>query len=130
SPREQRLGRHEGCPSPAGTELLAALRSWRGETARTTGTPPYAVLTDAALEAVAERTPRTEQELLAVPGIGQGKIASFGAELLDLVGPAGEKRRNCRSKNSFLLRHGGVESSTSIVHVVVRDTGTRAQEGS
>lgn len=91
SPREQRLGRHEGCPSPAGPELLAALRSWRREKARTTGTPPYAVLTDAALEAVAERTPRTEQELLAVPGIGQGKIASFGAELLDLVGPAGEK---------------------------------------
>ena len=85
SPREQRLGRHEGCPSAAGPDLLAALRTWRREQARQQGTPPYAILTDAALDAVAERCPRTEEELLAVPGIGPGKMASFGQELLTLL---------------------------------------------
>lgn len=86
TPKEQRRGRHDGCPSPAGEGLLAALRSWRRDEARRRGAPPYAILTDAALEAVAERGPRTEQELLEVPGIGPGKVASFGAELLELLG--------------------------------------------
>ncbi|ATG55269.1 ATP-dependent DNA helicase [Brachybacterium ginsengisoli] len=86
APKEQRLGRHEGCPSAAGEGLLTALRTWRREQASRRGTPPYAVLTDAALEAVAERAPRTEQELLEVPGIGPGKVASYGAELLELLG--------------------------------------------
>lgn len=91
TPKEQRRGRHDGCPSPAGEGLLTALRSWRRDQARLRGTPPYAILTDAALEAVAERAPRSEQELLAVPGIGPGKVASFGDDLLDLLGAPSEK---------------------------------------
>src|SRR5699024_7204392 len=86
SPREQRLGRHEGCPSAAGPDLLAALRTWRREQARQQGTAPYAILTDAALDAVAERCPRTEEELLAVPGSGPGQRASVGQERLARLG--------------------------------------------
>ena len=86
SPRDQRRGRHEGCPSSAGEGLLSALRSWRREQASLRGTPAYAILTDAALEAVAERAPRSEQELLEVPGIGPAKVAQHGAALLDLLG--------------------------------------------
>src|SRR5699024_1710513 len=86
SPRDQRRGRHEGCPSDAGEGLLSALRGWRREQASLRGTPAYAILTDAALEAVAERAPRSEQELLEVPGIGPAKVAAHGAALLDLLG--------------------------------------------
>src|SRR5699024_7006721 len=86
SPRDQRRGRHEGCPSSAGEGLLSALRSWRREQASLRGTPAYAILTDAALEAVAERAPRSEQERLEVPGIGPAKVAQHGAALLDLLG--------------------------------------------
>ncbi len=85
TPAEQRRGRHDGCPSTAGPEVLSALRTWRRERAGAQGAPAYAILTDAALEAVAERAPRSEQELLEVPGIGPGKVASFGAELLELL---------------------------------------------
>src|SRR5699024_352373 len=88
SPRDQRRGRHEGCPSPAGQGLLAALRSWRREQARAQGTPAYAILTDAALEAVAERAPRSEQELLEVPGIGPAKVTGFGTALLEVLAEA------------------------------------------
>ena len=91
TPKEQRRGRHDGCPSPAGEGLLTALRGWRRDQAQRRGAPPYAILTDAALEALAERAPRTEQELLAVPGIGPGKVASFGEDLLDLLGAPTEK---------------------------------------
>lgn len=38
SPREQRLGRHDGCPSIAGESLLAGLRSWRREQSSLRGT--------------------------------------------------------------------------------------------
>ncbi|WP_299299707.1 ATP-dependent DNA helicase UvrD2 [uncultured Brachybacterium sp.] len=91
TPKEQRRGRHDGCPSPGGEGLLTALRGWRRDQAQRRGAPPYAILTDAALEALAERAPRTEQELLAVPGIGPGKVASFGEDLLDLLGAPTEK---------------------------------------
>ncbi|MDN5900749.1 MAG: HRDC domain-containing protein, partial [Brachybacterium sp.] len=91
APQEQRLGRHAGCPSTAGEGLHATLRTWRREQARLRGTPPYAILTDAALDAVAERSPRSEQELLEVPGIGPGKVASFGTDLLELLAAGAEK---------------------------------------
>jgi DNA helicase-2/ATP-dependent DNA helicase PcrA len=91
SAAEQRRGRHDGCPSTAGPALLAELRTWRREESARRGVPAYAVLTDAALEALAERAPRTEQELLGVPGIGQAKLSSYGAELLQiLAGTAGK----------------------------------------
>lgn len=85
SAREQRLGRHEGCPPTADPALLEALRDWRLERARENGAPAYSVLTDAALEALAERRPSTERELLAVPGIGPGKAERFGPTLLALL---------------------------------------------
>ncbi|GAA1488455.1 ATP-dependent DNA helicase UvrD2 [Brachybacterium sacelli] len=85
SPRDQRRGRHEGCPPLADAALLEELRDWRRERSGQNGVPAYAVLTDAALEALAERGPRTEQELLAVPGIGPGKAERFGPALLELL---------------------------------------------
>ncbi|WP_114855810.1 ATP-dependent DNA helicase UvrD2 [Brachybacterium sp. YJGR34] len=88
TPAEQRRGRHDGCPSTAGEDQLSALRSWRRAKASAGGVPAYAILTDAALEAVAERDPRSEQDLLAVPGIGPGKVASFGEEMLALLAAA------------------------------------------
>ena len=91
SAAEQRRGRHDGCPSTAGPELLAELRSWRREESGRRGVPAYAVLTDAALEAVAERAPRTEEELLAVPGIGPAKVSSYGIALLQILAGPSEK---------------------------------------
>ena len=91
SAAEQRRGRHDGCPSAAGPELLAELRSWRREESGRRGVPAYAVLTDAALEALAERAPRTEQELLGVPGIGPAKLSSYGAELLQILAGSATK---------------------------------------
>jgi DNA helicase-2/ATP-dependent DNA helicase PcrA len=91
SAAEQRRGRHDGCPSSAGPELLAELRSWRREESGRRGVPAYAVLTDAALEALAERAPRTEQELLGVPGIGPAKLSSYGAELLEILAGSAAK---------------------------------------
>ena len=37
------------------------------------------------LAEIAERRPQNENELLAIPGIGPGKVAKYGAEILAVV---------------------------------------------
>ena len=83
--REQRIGRHAGCPPTASEQVMDALRAWRLEQSRATGAPAYTVFTDATLEALAERMPRTEQELLGVPGIGPAKLERYGQQVLELL---------------------------------------------
>jgi DNA helicase-2/ATP-dependent DNA helicase PcrA len=47
--------------------------------------PAYVVATDATLEVLAEQVPQTEQDLLAIPGLGPAKLAAFGSELLAIL---------------------------------------------
>jgi superfamily II DNA helicase RecQ len=72
--------------TPADAEVAKRLRTWRLVEAKKRGIPAYAVFHDATLEALAAMKPRNEAELLAVPGIGPGRIARFGAELLTVLG--------------------------------------------
>src|SRR5699024_375668 len=75
-----------GCPPSADGAVLEQLRTWRRERARRSGAPAYTVFTDATLEAIAERDPRSPSELLAVPGVGPAKVESYGHEVLELLG--------------------------------------------
>jgi ATP-dependent DNA helicase RecQ len=65
--------------------LLATLREWRRETARTHGVPAYVVLHDATLAQLAARRPESEAELADIPGIGAAKLARYGAQLLEVL---------------------------------------------
>ena len=65
--------------------LLGALKAWRRQRSSEDGVPAYVVATDATLAAIAERRPRSERELLAVPGIGPAKVAKYGVEILAVV---------------------------------------------
>jgi len=47
--------------------------------------PAYIVFSDATLIAMAERPPRTEPELLAIPGVGPRKLAAYGEAFLALL---------------------------------------------
>jgi superfamily II DNA helicase RecQ len=62
-----------------------ALRSWRAAAARAAAVPPYVLLHDGTLTALAAARPATLEELVAVPGIGQVKAARYGATLLAVV---------------------------------------------
>jgi DNA helicase-2/ATP-dependent DNA helicase PcrA len=73
-----------GWPDPD-AEVVVSLRSWRLETARTTGVPAYVILHDATLEALASLRPKTVEELLAVPGLGPVKASRYGPSLLSIV---------------------------------------------
>ena len=80
--------REHPAPSAAAGPTDAALRQWRLERARSDGVPPYVVMHDTTLIAIAEQTPTTLVQLSRVPGIGPAKLDRYGDEILAVV--AGE----------------------------------------
>ena len=69
--------------------LFDALRSWRLETARSAGVPPYVVASDRSLRDVARLRPLTRDDLLLAYGIGDAKAARYGGALLEIVRTSG-----------------------------------------
>jgi DNA helicase-2/ATP-dependent DNA helicase PcrA len=84
-----KLRRCAECPSDVDVELLERLKDWRRSTAKEQQVPAYVVFTDATLTAIAEQRPADPAALVAIPGIGAGKLDRYGAAVLALVS-AGE----------------------------------------
>jgi DNA helicase-2/ATP-dependent DNA helicase PcrA len=80
-------GGHPSTIAPDGADaaLLDALRAWRRQRSAHDAVPAYVVATDATLAAIAVRRPRSERDLLSVPGIGPAKVAKYGVEILAIV---------------------------------------------
>ena len=74
--------------SEADETMFEVLRSWRSEIATARGVPPYVVFHDATLRAIARAKPETEQELIAISGIGPAKLENYGDDVLDVVASA------------------------------------------
>ncbi|MFI6598741.1 ATP-dependent DNA helicase UvrD2 [Nonomuraea sp. NPDC050536] len=81
---EQKLGRCATCPADYDEALLESLKSWRTGTAKEAKVPPYVIFTDVTLQAIAERMPTTEQQLLSIAGIGRVKLEKYGEAVLAL----------------------------------------------
>ncbi len=65
--------------------LFDTLRAWRLERARADKVSPFIVAYDTVIAEIAERRPRSASELLAIPGIGPGKVEKYGQEILQIV---------------------------------------------
>jgi ATP-dependent DNA helicase RecQ len=63
-------------------DLFAVLRALRREIAAERDVPPYVVFSDAVLRAMAREVPRTPVQLRAISGVGEKKLADFGARFL------------------------------------------------
>jgi ATP-dependent DNA helicase RecQ len=79
-------------PAAATAEMPAAdaglferLRAWRASVAKEQKLPAYVIFHDATLRAIAALRPATLDELGAISGIGQNKLAKFGAPVLEVV---------------------------------------------
>lgn len=73
---------------PAGTpaaQLLTQLKAWRLAQSRTQGVPPYIVLNDATLQALAIEQPGSLAALAQVHGIGERRLETYGEALLTLI---------------------------------------------
>lgn len=64
-------------------ELFQRLRVLRKTLADEAKVPPYVVFSDRTLRAMVRRRPRSEAELLEVPGVGQVKLERYGAAFLE-----------------------------------------------
>ncbi|MEL6444220.1 MAG: ATP-dependent DNA helicase RecQ [Bacteroidota bacterium] len=75
----------EAALTPDDAPLFEALREWRTQRATADAVPPYVVFSDAVLRAIAVSRPATDDDLLALKGIGAKKVATYGEDVLELV---------------------------------------------
>ena len=66
-------------------ELFERLRALRLLLAQEAAVPPYVIFHDATLAAMAAARPATEEELLALPGVGEKKLATYGKAFLEEI---------------------------------------------
>jgi DNA helicase II / ATP-dependent DNA helicase PcrA len=69
----------------ADPELLARLRTWRANAARTAGVPATVIFHDTTLAAIAEAQPVDRRALVALPGLGPVKAERYGDALIGVV---------------------------------------------
>jgi ATP-dependent DNA helicase RecQ len=72
-------------PSAAEERLFAHLRTARKELADRQGVPAYIVFGDATLREMAAHRPGTDDELLAVNGVGETKLKRYGEAFLEAI---------------------------------------------
>jgi ATP-dependent DNA helicase RecQ len=66
--------------------IFDKLRWWRVETARAHNVPAYVIFVDATLREIARAKPGTLEQLRGVSGVGDKKLASYGEEIMALIG--------------------------------------------
>ncbi|KUJ71689.1 DNA helicase RecQ [Thiomicrospira sp. WB1] len=66
-------------------EVFDALRALRKEIADSEDRPAYQVFGDAALIEMAKHLPQNDGDLLAIPGVGERKLARYGFEFLQCL---------------------------------------------
>lgn len=67
------------------TDLFDSLKKWRLSLAREKKVPPYVIMHDRTLKAIAASKPQNENQLLNIDGIGKAKLANYGEAILEIV---------------------------------------------
>ena len=65
--------------------LKDRLIQWRRELAKEKNLSAFLIITNSTLFAISDMAPTTEEELLAVPGFGPKRFASYGYEILSII---------------------------------------------
>ena len=85
-------GGHEAPPSTArhplddeAKRLCCMISDLRLRIAEKRGVPAYMIFNDAALRAMCALRPRTKEEFLEVPGVGEAKLRAYGDDFLQAI---------------------------------------------
>ena len=62
------------------------LRAWRAAEAKAQHVPPYVIFHDRTLAEIATVKPGSRAALERINGVGEGKLARYGAAVLEVVG--------------------------------------------
>jgi ATP-dependent DNA helicase RecQ len=84
-PRKRKAATAGAALPAAGQPLFERLRLWRAGVAAEHGVPAYVVFHDQTLRVIAESKPQSLAELAGISGLGERKLARYGADLLRLV---------------------------------------------
>ncbi len=73
--------------------LFLRLKDWRKQLAAERRLPAYMIFSDFSLLEMAQKRPRNQSELLSISGVGQKKLADYGAQILAVIqsGDGGEE---------------------------------------
>ncbi|KAF3997469.1 DNA helicase RecQ [Glaciimonas immobilis] len=66
--------------------IFDKLRWWRVETARKHNVPAYVIFHDATMREIAKARPGSLADLRGVSGVGEKKLETYGAEIVELIG--------------------------------------------
>ena len=66
-------------------KVFEGLRQWRLAQARERGMPPFVIMHDRTLEAIATSLPQSLDELSDVPGIGPTKLSLYGDAIMSVI---------------------------------------------
>lgn len=71
--------------APSAVPVFEELRAWRAATAKEQGVPAYVIFHDATLREIATALPGSLDQLSAVGGVGESKLAKYGQPILDVL---------------------------------------------
>ena len=85
-PKPARVQKNEDIYSNlSNPKLIKILTKWRTAKARESQLPPYTILQQKSLLAIADKLPRDGKSLRKIPGLGSAKVAKYGVELVQMV---------------------------------------------
>ncbi|MBI1197598.1 MAG: DNA helicase RecQ [Phenylobacterium sp.] len=83
--KSRRKSRETEALSPADRPLFEALRAWRASEAKAQHVPPYVIFHDRTLAEIATVRPGSRAALARLNGVGEAKLAHYGAAVLEVV---------------------------------------------
>jgi len=95
------------------TVLMKLLVGLRKKIAAANQIPPYAVFQEYSLEDMCLKYPITEEELVNINGVGEGKAKRYGAKFLELITQYVEQNQILRP-DDLVVKSTGVNSSLKL----------------
>lgn len=83
--KPMKRGPAAGFNEPMDEALFEKLRELRRTIAHDQGVPPYVVFGDVSLRQMAARLPISDEQLLAISGVGETKLSRYGEAFLDVI---------------------------------------------
>jgi len=93
--------------------LMKLLLSLRKEVAAAGEVPPYAVFQEYSLEDMCLKYPISEEELVNINGVGEGKAKRYGKKFLDLIQKYIEENQILRP-DDLVVKSRGINSSLKL----------------
>ena len=66
-------------------DLFNKLRIWRKNKANSQGIKPYIIFSDTTLMELANKNPKTKDELMSIRGMGEKKYERYGEDILKIM---------------------------------------------